>query len=98
MTVDDRTPEQKQTHTVVIAGNDRAMTNIGRECGMVQRGGQSIAAWACRPGDAVRVEAWVKGRNDLTYIRVAGKRLGKPGDHVHIYVVDDQHPAIGAKA
>jgi hypothetical protein len=95
--VDDRTDEQRQTHSVLIVGDDGFMTRWGHHCGMVGRSGKSRAAWACKPEDADTVERWVRGRGDLKRVRRAVRAYAKKGDHVHIYVVDDDHPSLGGE-
>jgi len=95
---DDRTDEQKKTHSVLIVGDDDFMTHWGRHCGKVGRSGKSRAAWACRPEDADSVEQWVWSRGDMKRVRRAARVYPKRGDHIHIYVVDDQHVALGKKA
>lgn len=92
--IDDRTDEQRQTHSVLIVGDDGFMTRWGRDCGMVGRSGKSRAAWACRPEDADAVERWVRGRGDLKRVRRAMRAYAKKGDHIHIYVVTDDHVSL----
>lgn len=97
--IDDRTDAQRQTHTVLVLGTDDAMTRWGRECGMVGKNGRSIAAWACLPEHVDTVMRWVKGRNDLRRVRTATEcTFPKKGDHIHIYVVDAEHVALGGLA
>jgi hypothetical protein len=92
--IDDRTQEQRETHRVLICGTDGFMTRWGHRCGMVGKSGRSIAAWACTPGDAATVEAWVRTRGDLKRVRRAIRVYPQKGDHIHIYVVTDAHPSI----
>ena len=81
---DDRTKQQKQTHTVVIAGTDSFMSGWGRAAG-----GASFAAWACRPEHARHVERWVRGRPEMKRVRSVTKNWkGRSAAHVHIYVAD----------
>jgi hypothetical protein len=94
--VDDRTDTQRQTHTVLVLGTDDAMTRWGRRCGMVGKTGRSIAAWACEPRHVNTVMRWAEGRGDLKRVRTATEcTFPKKGDHIHIYVVTDEHPALG---
>lgn len=93
--IDDRTDEQRQTHSVLIVGDDGFMTRLGYGCGLVGKSGKSRAAWACRPEDADAVERWVRGRGDLSRVRRAARAYAKRGDHIHIYVVTDEHPSLG---
>lgn len=87
MIQDDRTPDQKLTHTVVIGGTDRFMSGWGHAAG-----GTSVAGWACRPEDAKTVLEWVERRGDMKRVRQLGSR--PRGTHVHIYVVDESHPSV----
>ena len=88
---DDRTLEQKATHTVLIIGTDSFMSGWGEA-----KGGASYAAWACEPKDAPQVLAWVERRTDMKRVRVVYGDY-RPNSqlcaHLHIYVVDDNHPA-----
>lgn len=105
MTIEDRRTElEKTTHTELVVGEDKAMTEWGREAGRVGPRGRSLAGWACLPADADRVLAWAQARGDLKRVRsddggrlaahgLTAWRLGD-GDHLSIYVVRDGHPAI----
>lgn len=87
---DDRTDEQRGTHTVLIGGYDSFMSGWGEA-----KGGNSCACWACRPEHAKQVERWVSSRSDMR--RVAKRPENwRPSNckHLHIYVVGDNHPAI----
>lgn len=89
---DERTDEQKRTHYVIIAATDKFMSGWGGA-----EGGTSYVGWACRPEHESEVYRWVKGRSEMKRVRrVAGswRPRGEPQDHCHIYVVDDQHPAL----
>lgn len=57
---DDRTSDEKRTHTALLGGRDRAMSGWG-----LAGGGASWAFWACRPEDTDAVLAWVRQRRDL---------------------------------
>ena len=90
---DDRTPEQKETHTYLIVGTDTFMSDWGGATG-----GASIAAWACGPDtNTNRVFNWVQSRSDMTRVRDAidgkGSRYSPKCEHLHIYVVGADHPA-----
>ena len=90
--IDDRTDEQRQTHYALVVGTDAFLSRMGRGCGMCRR---SIAAWACEPRDAIHVEQWVRSRAEMKRVRRATHRIkGRKGDHIHIYVVTDGHPAL----
>lgn len=92
---DDRTPEQRKTHTWLVIGTDRCLSGWGKA-----RGGASIAAWACDPNDRDKVLRWVESRSDMKRVRESsefgGRRYRPKGvGHCHIYVVDANHPALG---
>ena len=87
---DDRTDDQKGTHTELYGGKDRFLSGW-----MCKGGASSYAYWACKPCDFDKLQKWVEGRSDITRLcyykdKVPYKRFG----HVHIYVVDDGHPAL----
>jgi hypothetical protein len=91
---DDRTPEQKKTHTWLIIGTDSFMSGWGKA-----NGGKSYAAWACLPEKAERVFSWVSGRSDMKRVRESSEAYGskwRPSGigHAHIYVVENDHPAL----
>ena len=89
---DRRSPEERRTHTVIVRGIDRALSGWGEATG-----GTSIAAWACRPHDRDRVEAWVRNRRDLDRVIVTDRvRVPRGCAHYMVYVVDDDHPARSA--
>lgn len=91
---DDRTPDQRATHTILVAGNDSCLTGWGDA-----KSGRSIAAWACTPANALSVERWVRSRTDMERVRILHDPVyGRTGDHIHIYVVTDGHPALGGDA
>ena len=89
--IDDRTTEQKETHTVLITATDKFMSGWGDASG-----GKSKCAWACtKDQDWRKVLDWVEGRDEMKYVNVnfSGKWYPQAA-HVHIYVVDDNHPAL----
>ena len=92
---DDRTPKQVKSHPVIVMGTDDFMSGWG-----AAEGGPSYAGWACRREDANTVERWVRARGDMKRIRLVSgngyKAPSGPG-HVHIYVVDGDHAALGEK-
>jgi hypothetical protein len=92
MFVDDRTAvERLVTHTVLIGGTDKVLSGCG-----LAKNGRSIAIWACKPEDAATVEKWVASRDDMSRVRkVRADYRGKETDHVHVYCVRDNHPALG---
>lgn len=86
---DDRTAEQRSTHTVIVHGRDRCLSGWGRA-----EGGVSYAGWACRPEHSDKVERWVRSRGDMKRVSVSSAWFPRGRGHAHIYVVDDNHPAI----
>ena len=88
---DDRTAQEKQTHTMLVKGRDRILSGWGGA-----EGGYSVTAWACKPDDAYTVERWVRNRGDMSYVDVVLDDYRPPRStaHYHIYVVRDNHPAL----
>ena len=94
--VDDRTPEQKNTHTWLVIGTDSFMSGWGGASG-----GTSYAAWACRPEHREPVWDWVTSREEMKRVReVSESGYGcspwrpRGGGLAHVYVVDANHPAL----
>jgi len=90
--VDERTPEECETHTTVVVMTDSFLSGRWAE-------GPSYAGWACRPEDADDVHRWVSARSDAKRVRVVGRgyRPRGPG-HCHVYVVGEWHPALPERA
>lgn len=88
---DDRTPEQKKTHTILITATDKFLSGWGGASG-----GAFKCAWACKPSqDWGKVFEWAKNRPDMKYVDIKFNNKWYPqAAHVHIYVVDDTHPAL----
>ena len=88
---DDRTPEQKLTHTTLITATDKFMSGWGQASQ-----GLSKCAWACsNPVHADKIFDWVSNRSEMKYVNIHYRNEWKPrAAHVHIYVVDETHPAI----
>ena len=87
---DDRTAEQKKTHNALVVGTDSFMSGWGEASG-----GLSYAAWACKPGTVDRVFSWVSNRSDMKRVRLVYDPYYPSGcKHLHIYVVNDDHPAV----
>src|SRR5574340_1252718 len=89
---DDRTPEQKKTHNVIVLMTDRFLSGWGGA-----GRGPSYAGWACRYEDLDTVERWVRRRGDALRVRIVRGNYRPPAreGHCHIYVVKDGHPAHG---
>jgi hypothetical protein len=94
---DDRSPEQKMSHYVLIVGTDPFLTRMGNECGKFR--GPSFAAWACLPEDGSACFRWVDDRGDMLRVREVSEwdhRTGtasrpyrpRGNGHLHIYVWD----------
>jgi len=87
---DDRTEAQKRTHCVLWGGTDKVLSGWGMAAGT-----SSFAFWACKPEHDSQVERWVRSRSDMKNVRQVGSDYRTSGKaHVHIYVVDDGHPAL----
>ena len=88
---DDRTPDQFNTHLVLVAATDSFMSGWGRSAG-----GASFCAWAWRPEHANRVELWVRGRSEMKRVRRVHRSWGPDANakHVHVYVVEEGHPSL----
>ena len=82
---DDRTPEQKQTHSVIVLMTDSFISYWGGA-----KDGPSYAGWACRPELAETIEQRVRGRSDARRVRIVGGNYRPPSieGHCHIYVAD----------
>ena len=88
--VDDRTPEQMKTHTYLVTATDRFMSGWGGASG-----GASKCAWACDSLDkAQKLFDWVSSRSEMKYVNITSNNWYPKAAHVHIYVVDDSHPAL----
>lgn len=83
MFIDDRTPEQLKTHTVLVTATDCFMSGWGGA-----RGGASKCAWACEPKDMQAVYKWVSNRSEMKYVNVTAGKWRPRAAHVHIYVVE----------
>jgi hypothetical protein len=86
---DDRTPEQKKTHTILITATDKFLSGWGQA-----RGGLSKCAWACKPEHADKVFNWVQKRSEMKYVNYNTGKWYPRAAHVHIYVVNEGHNAL----
>ena len=92
---DDRSAEQLQTHTWIVAGRDKFLSSWGPG----KQFGGSTAAWSCRPEHARKVLDWVEGRSDMRDVRDTNAgALRRVRGLVHIYVVGPGHPALGGES
>jgi len=81
---DDRTEEQKQTHTWLIIGTDSFMSGWGEA-----KGGVSYAAWACKPEDRQQCYRMVSARPEMKRVRETADPYRPKGvGHCHIYVYE----------
>jgi len=88
--VDDRNTEQLKTHTILITATDKCLSNWGNVCP-----GASKCAWACKDWDtADKMYNWVNNRSDMKYVNINTSKWYPKASHVHIYVVNDSHPAL----
>lgn len=81
--VDDRTEDQKRTHTLAVVGTDSFMSGWGEA-----RSGLSYAAWAFKDGQYADALSRIEGRGDMKRVRVVtldGYRATGAA-HLHIYV------------
>ena len=83
--VDDRTEDQKETHTLIVMMTDSFMSGWGEAAG-----GPSYAGWACKPENVRRMEERIEGRSDAKRVRVVGGDYRPPSGpgHCHIYLDD----------
>jgi hypothetical protein len=59
---DDRTDEQRKTHTVLHGGVDTFLSSWGPPA---DAGVDSRAYWACKPEDCDKVRTWVRAREEF---------------------------------
>ena len=83
---DDRTEEQKGTHTWLVIGTDKFLSGWGKA-----EGGKSFAVWACKPENHNDCFWFVAKRGDMSRVREFseyGKLRYRPKGrgHCHIYV------------
>ena len=82
---DDRTAEQRKTHTWLVVGTDRGMSGWGKA-----ENGVSYAAWACDPDRRNDCLCWVERRKDMTRVREVSEFEApyrpRAKGHLHIYV------------
>jgi hypothetical protein len=88
--IDDRTPEEKISHSVLITARDIFLSSWGPK-----ENHPSRCAWACKPEHADQVYKWVSSREDMRYVNyVSASWRPKGKGHTHVYVVNDNHPAL----
>lgn len=88
---DDRTAEQKKTHTLAVVARDSFMSGWGGATG-----GASRCAWAFNPEEvnSDRVFNWVKSRKEMKYVSLVNinkYRAPRGTVHFHIYVAGPDH-------
>lgn len=90
---DDRKEGCFPEYTRIVVGKDAFLSGWGHA-----EGKTSYAGWACKPEDVNTVEAWVKSRSDMRHVAVKPSNWlpASSGWHFHIYVVDEDHPALQA--
>jgi hypothetical protein len=94
---DDRSPEQKTTHTWAVVARDNFLSGWGEA-----KNGVSRCAWAVpdefvHDGRLDRLERWVRRRSEMRYVSVVCLKSYRPPRgtvHFHIYVADADHPGI----
>ena len=84
--VDDRTADQKRTHTLGVVGTDKFLSGWGEAIG-----GVSYAAWACRPEKVDQVYQRIEAREDMKRVRTVRLNGYRPRGtgHLHIYVIKE---------
>lgn len=86
---DERTEDQKVTHTLAVVGRDSFMSGWGGA-----EGGYSRAAWAFNPIETPweRVYDRIHARSDMRYVNLVDLRTYRPARgtaNFHIYVWQD---------
>lgn len=83
---DDRTPEQRKTHTEIVLMSDAFMSGWGGA-----GNGPSYAGWACRPEKTREVELRIRARKEARRVRIVSGDYRPPRieGHCHIYVVNE---------
>lgn len=92
---DDRTDEQKKTHTLAVVARDKFLSGWGGAAG-----GASRCAWSFDPArvNPDRVLQWVKDRPEMRYVslvEINTYRAPRGTAHFHVYVCEPGHPASG---
>lgn len=96
-TKDDRTTEQRKTHNWAVIARDRFMSGWGGATGGYSRCAWAVPTEMVHDGRFDRVEQWVRNRSEMQYVNVVKLDTYRPPRgtaHFHVYVVDDQHPAL----
>jgi len=83
MVVDDRTADEKKTHTLGVVGTDTFMSGWG-----LANKGLSYAVWACTPDDVDVIEKRIRNRGDMKRVRIVTLNgyTARGATHTHIYV------------
>ena len=85
---DQRTAEERKTHTWGVAARDRFLTGCG-----AARGGASVAVWACAThAEAEAVARRVAAQKEMRNVRIVDLRrwrVPRGAGHVSIYVVEE---------
>lgn len=87
--VDDRTDNERRTHTQIVLMTDRFLSGWGRA-----KGGPSYAGWAFKDGQLSEVLGIVAARTDSMRVRVVNGDYRPPAGpgHCHIYVYKRREP------
>ncbi len=85
MIVDDRTANEKKTHTLGVVGTDTFMSGWG-----LANNGMSYAVWACTSDDVDVIEERVRNRGDMKRVRIVTLNgyKARGAKHTHIYVAN----------
>ncbi len=95
--VDDRTSEQRKTHTWAIVARDKFLSGWGQAANGVSRCAWAVPDAMVGDGRMDRLERWVRGRGDMRYVNVVKLDSYRPPAgtaHFHVYVVGDGHPGL----
>ena len=95
---DDRSEDQKESHSVLVGGYDKFLS--GWRCWDGTDRQDSYAFWACQPENKEVVEAWVTARPEFRNVKQRRYEWcyekAKSAD-VHIYLVDEGHRYLEPK-
>lgn len=88
--VDDRTMEQRKTHTIGVVARDNFLSGWGHSIG-----GYSRCAWAVAPDANIdKIYQWVKSRTEMQYVAIVNLSKYRPPRgtaRYHVYVCGKEH-------
>lgn len=88
---DDRNEAEEISHCEIVLGRDTCLSGWGEA-----EGKTSFAGWACELKDIEQVKEWVESRTDMRSVKIVDGDYIPSGSkwHLHIYVVNEGHPAL----